>query len=297
MPGLLSPLLAVHLSDGVLTGPWLLAGFGGMALLMWFGAWHIRDEEIPRTALLTAAFFVASLIHVRLPPTSVHLLFNGLVGVVLGRRAALAIPVGVFLQAVLFQHGGYTAIGVNSCVITLPALFAGWLFAGLRRLPWVRRPWFRSALVAASLLLWSLTLVYAGTLLFSNRGRPVSDLSVREANMMTFHPATLAVALVLGAGAAWGERRLENDPEFPLGLLVGEAAVLATVFLSSLVLVLGGEEDWPTLILLTWVPHLVIAGVEGTVLGFTVGFVVRVKPELVGWQSRERVKCLTNSPR
>ena len=44
---------------------------------------------------------------------------------------------------------------------------------------------------------------------------------------LTFHPLTLAGALLLAVLAAWAERRLENAPEFPLGLLVGEVAVLA----------------------------------------------------------------------
>src|SRR5438270_4021392 len=134
---------AVHISDGVLTGPWLAAGFAGAALLLWSACYRVRDDEIPRIALLTSAFFVASLIHIRVGPTSVHLLLNGLVGAVLGRRAALAIPVGLFLQAALLGHGGLTTLGVNSCVLALPALLAWQLFGLLRRVPWVRRPWFR----------------------------------------------------------------------------------------------------------------------------------------------------------
>src|SRR5215470_1715186 len=143
-------LWAVHISDGVLAAPWWLGGFLVAGLLGLFGAWRIREEEIPQVALLTAAFFVASLIHVRVGPTSVHLLLNGLVGVVLGRRAALAIPLGLFLQAALIGHGGYTTLGVNSCVMTLPALFAGGLYAVLVRLPGVRRRWFRTSLVAVA---------------------------------------------------------------------------------------------------------------------------------------------------
>src|SRR5262245_32571596 len=133
----LSPLFAVHIADGVVTPVWLGGGaapVGGLALL---GAWRIREEQVPQVAVLTAAFFVASLIHVRVGPTSVHLLLNGLVGVVLGRRAALAIPVGLFLQAALIGHGGFTTLGINSCVMTLPALLAWLVFGGLRRLPWV----------------------------------------------------------------------------------------------------------------------------------------------------------------
>src|SRR5260370_25043830 len=117
LPGaVITPLLAVHISDGVLSWPWLAGGFIVAAFLALPGAWRIRDEEIPEVALLTAAFFVVSLAHVPVGPTSVHLLFNGLVGVVLGWRACLAIPVGLLLQAILLQHGGYTAVGINSCI-------------------------------------------------------------------------------------------------------------------------------------------------------------------------------------
>src|SRR3954471_24563988 len=101
--------------------------------------YRVRDEDIPLIALLTAAFFVASLIHVRVGPTSVHLLLNGLVGVVLGRRAVLAVAVGLVLQAALVGHGGFSSLGVNVCVMTLPAYLAAALFAGLRRLPGVDR--------------------------------------------------------------------------------------------------------------------------------------------------------------
>ena len=76
MPASVLALFAVHISDGVLEWPWLLGGFAVAGLLAGFGAWRIRDEEIPQVAVMTAAFFVASLVHVRVPPTSVHLLFN-----------------------------------------------------------------------------------------------------------------------------------------------------------------------------------------------------------------------------
>src|SRR5215831_10190989 len=137
-----SSLFAVHISDGVLQPSWEWGGFAVAALLALYGAWRIRDEEIPRIAVLTAAFFVASQIHVQVPGgPSTHLLLNGLLGVVLGRRALLAVPVGLFLQAALFGHGGFYALGVNSVVMGLPALLAGLLFAGLYHLPW-RRTWF-----------------------------------------------------------------------------------------------------------------------------------------------------------
>jgi cobalt/nickel transport system permease protein len=129
-------LFAVHLSDGVLTDAWLASGFAGLAVLLVFAAWKVREDEIPRIGVLTAAFFVASSVHIKLAvlPTSVHLILNGLVGVVLGRRAPLAITIGLALQFFLLQHGGWTTIGINACIVGVPALVAGALYPFLRKL-------------------------------------------------------------------------------------------------------------------------------------------------------------------
>jgi cobalt/nickel transport system permease protein len=291
-----SPLWAVHIADGVLTWPWLAGGFAVAAVLALRGAWRIRDEEIPRVALLTAAFFVASLVHVRVGPTSAHLLLNGLVGVLLGWRSGLAIPIGLFLQAALIGHGGFTTLGINSCVMTLPALLAGWLFALLQRVPWVRAPWFRALLVAVSAAAWALSLVYGVGLLLA---APLSGLAVTDlalADRLTFHPVTLAAAGLLAVLAAWAERRLENAPEFPLGLLIGEGAVLATALLNSLVLWWGGADDWRFLALVVGIVHIPIAAVEGVILGFAVGFLARVKPQMLDWvPAPEETECVADS--
>jgi cobalt/nickel transport system permease protein len=287
---------AVHISDGMLQPSWEWAGFGYAGALALFGAWRIREEEIPRVALLTAAFFVASLIHVPVPGgPRTHLLLNGLLGVVLGRRALLAVPVGLFLQAALFGHGGFLSLGVNSVVMGLPALLAGWLFSGLRSLPWLRRPWSRAALVAGSLLGFALSLIYAVTLLVTNRPSQLGDADLSWANHITFHPAVLAGAVLLAALAAWVEYRLGNAPEFPLGLVVGEFAVLATILLNTAALIFGGRADWASLALLTFITHLPLAVVEGTILGFAVGFLARVKPEMLGQTTSEKSECAVES--
>lgn len=125
---------AVHLSPGVLSNPWWVGGYAGMALLLLPAAWRLREDDVPRIGVMAAAFFVASSVHVPLPvPVSVHLILNGLVGVVLGRRAMLAVVVGLLLQALLLQHGGLDSLGVNACVVGLPAVLAGWLYRPLRR--------------------------------------------------------------------------------------------------------------------------------------------------------------------
>jgi ABC-type Co2+ transport system permease subunit len=195
----------------------------------------------------------------------------------------LAMPIALFLQAVL-GHGGFQAIGINSCVMGLPAVLAWWLFVLLQRLPWVRSPWFCSGLVGLAAAIWLLSLVYSLTLLLTNTGTAATAMDYGWANELTFHPLTVVVILAITAVVVWAERRLENVPEFSLGLLVGEAAVLATVFLHYLVWVWGAGEDWQKVGLAVFVAHLPIAVVEGIVLGFTVGFLVKVKPEIIGWK-------------
>src|SRR5262245_12046063 len=155
MEALVSSLWAVHIADGILDWPWLLAGFAVAGLLTLLACWRVREEEVPRIAILTAAFFVASSIHVKVGPSSVHLLLGGLVGVVLGWRAPLAILIGVTLQALLIPHGGLTTIGVNATTEMLPALAAGALFPLLHA---AVRPAPRSLVVAAGALLWGVCL-------------------------------------------------------------------------------------------------------------------------------------------
>ena len=312
MPASVLALFAVHISDGILEWPWLFGGFAVAGFLAAFGAWRIRDEEIPHVAVMTAAFFVASLVHVRVPPTSVHLLLNGLVGVVLGRRAALAIPVGLFLQAALLSHGGFTTLGVNSCVMALPALLAWQVFAGLQRVPWIKSRFFGAGLITASIWLWTLCLIYGLVLLAAQtkltsllmrilealpalyeRTAPLSPMQWAE--VLTFHPLVLALASVPAACVAFLERRLNHAPEFAIGLLVGQVAVLVTAFLNCLVLAWGGQENWETLAQLVFVAHLPIAVVEGIVLGFTVGFLARVKPEMLCGMLPEKERCTVDT--
>jgi len=132
MPGL---LFAVHLSDGPMSAPWIIAGWAGLAAMLAVGLWRVREDEVPKIGVLTAAFFVGSSLHIPLAvlPTSVHLVLNGLVGVVLGWRASLAITVGLLLQWLLLAHGGITTLGLNVCIIGVPALVAAWLYPIMRK--------------------------------------------------------------------------------------------------------------------------------------------------------------------
>ncbi|SDM11645.1 cobalt/nickel transport system permease protein [Halarsenatibacter silvermanii] len=102
----------------------MAAGTAGVAV----GLKNMNEDQIPRAAIVSAALFVASLIHVPLGPSSVHLILNGIAGILLGWVAFPAMLVALFLQAVLFQHGGFTVLGVNLVNVALPAVLAGYLF-------------------------------------------------------------------------------------------------------------------------------------------------------------------------
>jgi cobalt/nickel transport system permease protein len=285
----MNPLLAVHISDNLLQTGWWLGGFALLAVLMALGSRRVRDDEIPRIALLTSAFFIASLIHVRVGPASAHLLLNGLVGVVLGWRAAIAIPVAVFLQAVLFGHGGFTTIGINSCIMIVPAIAAAYLFRSLQRVPWIWQPRCRSILVGVSCIAFIVSLIFSVSLLAalpdgvsSASGLAVVEAALEHARGILFLPLTLLLAAGASLGAVALERRLESAPEFPLGLLVGELTVLATVALNCLVLLAGGETNWSIPASILVIAHLPVAVVEGLVLGFAVGLLARVRPDILG---------------
>jgi cobalt/nickel transport system permease protein len=163
----MQPLFAVHLSDGAMSGAWVAAGFAGAAALLVLALWRLREEDVPRIGVLSAAFFVGSSIHIKLAvlPTSVHLILNGLVGVVLGRRAPLAVAVGLLLQYVLLAHGGLTTLGLNTCIVAIPAVVAGWCYPVLRRLglpPFARGLLLGAGAAAGAVGLNFLALLFGG---------------------------------------------------------------------------------------------------------------------------------------
>lgn len=122
----------MHISDGVLPTTITIA----TALVALGGAtWsfkQVKNEDLPKIAVVTSSFFVASLIHLPFGPTSVHLILPGIVGALLGPAAFLSIALGLFLQSILFQFGGLTALGANTLMMGLPAFFCGLLFQHIR---------------------------------------------------------------------------------------------------------------------------------------------------------------------
>ena len=117
-----------HIPDGVLSFPVLAAGAAVAVAGCAVGLRALDSDRIPQTAVLSSVFFVASLVHFPVGPTSVHLILNGLVGIMLGWTAFPAILIALLLQAVMFGFGGLVVLGVNVANMAVPAVICGLLF-------------------------------------------------------------------------------------------------------------------------------------------------------------------------
>ena len=125
----------MHISEGVLSAPVLVTGavlsFAGVAI----GLKKMDYEKLPEVGVLSSVFFVASLIHVPIGPAAAHLVLNGICGLILGWMAFPAILVGLALQAILFQFGGLTTLGINTFNMALPAVLVGFMCGRFIRSP------------------------------------------------------------------------------------------------------------------------------------------------------------------
>ncbi len=110
-----------------MSGPVLGAGAALAVAGLAIGLRTMDYEKLPEVAVLSSVFFIASLIHVPVGVSSAHLILNGISGVLLGWLAFPAIFVGLVLQAVLFEFGGLTTLGVNTFNMAFPAVIVGFL--------------------------------------------------------------------------------------------------------------------------------------------------------------------------
>ena len=186
----------MHLPDGIVPIEMALAGYGASAALAALALSRIKatsdpQTEIPRVAMMTTVFFAASLVAIPVPPVSVHLMLAGLMGVMLGWFCIPAILIGLFLQAVLFGHGGITALGLNGVIFGLPALMAFYVW----RLTGARWPDL-AALVAGSGAVLAALAIFATLVL---AGLPVAlDARTERAALHLLVMAHLPLAVAEG---------------------------------------------------------------------------------------------------
>jgi cobalt/nickel transport system permease protein len=121
----------MHISEGVLSGPVLISGMALTAAGTAIGLKKLDYDRVAQAGMLSAAFFVASLIHVPIGPANAHLILNGIVGLLLGWGAVPVILVALVLQAIIFQFGGITTLGVNTVIMAFPAVICFYFFRAL----------------------------------------------------------------------------------------------------------------------------------------------------------------------
>jgi len=188
-----------HIPDGILSAPVLIGGAvaaaGGVALgLRW-----LDDKMIPRAAILSAALFAGSLIAVPVGPSSVHLLFSGMLGIMLGPAAFLAVLVALLLQALLFGFGGLTTLGVNTVNIALPGVLAGLMLG-----PVIRNTSQPAVRLAASAMAGALPVLGTGGLVALSLWLSSSDYTpVATVMIATYLPLAIGEAFVTMAVVAF----------------------------------------------------------------------------------------------
>lgn len=118
----------MHISEGMLAAPMWGAGWAVAVAGTYIGIRRIDPQSTPRVGLTAAFLFVASLVAVPIPGTSIHLVLNGMAGILLGWAVFPAFFVVLLLQAELFSFGGLTTLGVNTVNMALPGLVCFLLF-------------------------------------------------------------------------------------------------------------------------------------------------------------------------
>ncbi len=209
-----------HIPDGVLAAPVLVGGALVSAGLLAISLRRLDYERIPQAAVLSAAFFISSLVSIPVGPSSVHLLLNGLMGVVLGWAAVPAILVALLLQAAFFGYGGVLVLGVNTLDMALPALVCAALFAPRLARGGVRRPFLLGALsgglgVVLTGLMVSLVIALSRE----------AFLPAARVILLTYLPLAVAESVVTGAVISFVWRvspellqaRFDADPEHQHG--------------------------------------------------------------------------------
>jgi len=187
----------MHISEGVLSGPVLASGAVLAAVGIGVGLRRMSVASTPRTAMLSAVFFVGSLIHIPFGPSNVHLILNGIAGILLGWTVFPALAVALFLQALMFQFGGLTVLGVNTVNMALPGVVAYYLFRLVFGI--ARRPGIVFGLAA---ILGALTVLLSGLMLtaaLALGGR--AFLGVAVGIVVAHVPVMIADGLVTGAAA------------------------------------------------------------------------------------------------
>jgi cobalt/nickel transport system permease protein len=190
-----------HIPDGVLTTPILIGGAVVTVTVVTIAIRRLRSEQIPQAAVMAATFFVASLISVPVGVSSVHLILNGLIGLLLGWAAVPAILIALVLQTVFFGFGGLLVLGVNAMNIALPALICALFLRRPLRHASQKGAFVIGAVGGASAVAMTGLLVCAALALSGNAFIPAAKVLIA-----TFIPLAFVEAVVTGAALSFIKR-------------------------------------------------------------------------------------------
>jgi len=210
----------MHISDGVLSGPVLVATNGLAVVGVGIGLHKMDYEHAARVGVLSAVFFVASLVHVPIPPASAHLLLIGLMGFLLGWAAFPALAVALLLQAIIFGLGGLTSLGANVLIMGIPAMAVHYLFAWRVCAGMPQRPVFALAF-AAGVAGIVLTCATAGVVLFAAGKEFVGAIGMIALGHV---PVAVIEGFVTGSAVAFLYRVRPAFLEAPLRAHAGKEA-------------------------------------------------------------------------
>lgn len=118
----------MHISEGVLSGSVLLTGWAFSITGIYIGLKKTNPDKIVRTAMLSSAFFLASLVNIKVGVSSTHLSFLAPMGLILGWGIFPAVFTALLLQSFLFQFGGLLVLGANTFIMSFSGLITFLIF-------------------------------------------------------------------------------------------------------------------------------------------------------------------------
>lgn len=114
----------MHIADGIMPVEISIAATATALVLVYAGGRNVKSEEISRMGVFAAALFIVSLIHIPIAGVSIHLGLFGFAGLLFGIRALPIIFVNLLFQTLVFQHGGFYSLGINTITMGSGAMFS-----------------------------------------------------------------------------------------------------------------------------------------------------------------------------
>jgi cobalt/nickel transport system permease protein len=195
----------MHISEGVLSAPVLIGCGAFSAVGIAIGVAKLDEKSMVQTAVVSSALFVATLIRVPIGMSSVHLILNGLAGMLLGWRAFPAFAVAFFLQAMLFGVGGFSTLGVNVMMMATPGVLVG-----LALRPMAQRGSPQTAF-AAGAIAGALSILFAGTILAGVLVTSGEEFTAAAGLVLAAHVPIMIVEGLVTGGAVGFLRRVRPE--------------------------------------------------------------------------------------